>query len=133
MSRSRNGWNEHEYRTGADEAAPTGHWHLGMGSRPADKGYAGPGGVMSGQHLTDCKPEGGHMRPRADRQSGDPVIRDKANRKSVQAHASERYGPAGRVTVSRSYSNHSPAETGRPVRVLPSAKGFTDARRDGGR
>lgn len=109
------------------------YWHLGKGSHPADKGYSGPGGAMTGEDVHGCKPEGGHMRARKNTQSSDPTIKDKADRQNVQAHASERYGPAGRVQVSRAYSSPSPAETGRSVRLLPSAKGNTDTRRIGGR
>lgn len=110
-------WHDHEYRTGADEVPPSGHWYPGKGAYPADHGYAGPGGAVEGLRPRVCGPEAGHSVARKSTQSGDPTIKDKADRRNVQAHA-ERTGPAGRVQVSRAYSEH--AVTGRRVRILPS-------------
>lgn len=107
---------------------PTGSWHPGMGAHAADHGYAGPGGVFEGENPKTCPPEAGHSVPRHNTQSGDPTIKDKANRRNVQASA-ERTGPVGRVQASRVYSEH--AITGRLVRTLPSAHGNGDVRRGG--
>jgi hypothetical protein len=99
-----------------------------MGAHAADHGYAGPGGVMEGENPKVCLPEAGFSERRRDTQSADPTIKDKANRRNVQASA-ERTGPVGRVQTSRVYSEH--AVTGRNVRILPSAHGNGDIRRGG--
>jgi hypothetical protein len=107
---------------------PAGSWRPGMGSHAADTGYAGPGGVMEGENPKTCPPEAGHAVSRHSGKSGDPTIKDKANRRNVLASA-ERTGPAGRVQATRTSSEH--AVTGRNVRLLPSAHGNGDARRGG--
>ena len=108
MSRSPNDWHDHDYRTGA------------------------PGGTADGLHPQVSRPEGGHPRARKNTQSADPTIKDQAHHSNIQAHASERNGPAGIVRVGRAYPQHDYAATGRNVRLLPSAKGNTDMRRQGG-
>lgn len=107
---------------------PSGSWRPGNGSHAADCGYAGPGGVMEGENPKTCPPEAGHSVARHNTQSGDPTIKDKQNRRNVQASA-ERTGPAGRVQASRTVAEH--AITGRNVRILPSAHGNGDVRKGG--
>lgn len=107
---------------------PTGSWRPGMGSHAADHGYAGPGGKMEGENPRVCLPEAGHSEKRHNKQSADPTIKDKSNRRNVQASA-ERTGPVGHVSATRTVSEH--AITGRNVRILPSAHGNGDVRRGG--
>lgn len=109
-----------------------GHWHPGAGSHPADTGYAGPRGTegvgVSWEHVF-----AGELRPRGNTQGADPTIKDAAHRENVLLHPkADRYGPAGKVQVGRSYSAAmSHTDTGRNVKILPSAKGNTDFRRVG--
>lgn len=119
-----------QFSEGRGERIPTGHWHPGMGSKGPDKGYKGPGGAVEGAKPDWQRTFAGELRKRGDDQSGDPVIRDKANRKNVQLHPnSERNGPAGVVSCCRTYSNAKHTDTGRNVKILPSAHGNGDFRR----
>lgn len=112
------------------DLSPSGTWHPGMGSSAADRGYAGPRGGDSGRPNWQTT-FAGELRPRGNSQSADPVIKDKANRKNVSAKPnSQRSGPAGVVSCGRAYAeNQSHTDTGRNVRLLPSAHGNADFRR----
>lgn len=113
-------------------ARNSGTWHPGMGSHAADRGFAGPsGGDHVGTNVTVQSEFAGALRKRGNDQSADPTIKDKANRENVRLHpGADRYGPAGKVQVCRSYDGAmSHTDTGRNVKILPSAHGFADFRR----
>jgi hypothetical protein len=79
-------------------------------------------------HAEVVRPQAGHTTARKRSGGANPAIEDQAHRHNIPL-GNDRYGPAGRVQVSRAYND--PTSGGKNLRRMPSAFGAQDMFRGG--